>query len=762
MLKRLGSLAVVAAVAAVCVSCAGKSPEFANEKQISIIPLPVSVKRAMGKFEINKKTVIHTADDQDSMHCAKYFQAAFANASGMELAVKSGAPETMKNIIVIVANNKLAMEKEAYKIKVTPKAAVLTAKEGQGLFWGVQSLLQLLPTAADRAANLNQGVDWEIPACVIQDKPRFSYRGMHLDVGRHLFPVASIKKYIDYLAAHKINTFHWHLTEDQGWRIEIKKYPKLTSVGAWRGPADNCYGGFYTQEEVKDIVKYATDRYITVIPEIEMPGHSVAAVSAYPELSCRGEKVPVRTAWGVSQDVYCAGNEEVFTFIQDVLTEVMELFPSEYIHIGGDECPKKRWKQCPKCQGRISDEGLKNEYELQSWFIRRIEKFLNSKGRNLIGWDEIMEGGLSPNATVMFWLHMNNVKRAAAEGHNIIMTPNHPFYFDHYQGDRSVEPKAIGGFAPLQKVYEYEIVPKGLTEKEAKHIIGGQANCWTEYMPKFSKVEYMVLPRMAALAENLWTPVARRNYAHFTKRMRSQYQRYAFMGANFRIPAPQGPAAFNGFVEEAEVLFEKPAYGVIRYTTDGSEPTAKSSIYKKTFTVDEDTIVKAKIYTAEGASSVTSVSEFKKVTYLEPVEADVKPGVAYKLYKGTFHKTAGIKGDAVRTGEVKGLTLPADATGDFFGLELEGYIKIDKPGVYRFYTASDDGSCLYVGDQKVVDNDGLHSTVEKSGMVALNSGLHPIKVAYIEATGAETLKVMISGNGMKKQIVPAGMLFQNK
>lgn len=556
MLKRLGSLAVTAAVAASCVSCA-RQPEFANEKQISIIPLPVSVKRAAGNFEVNEDTVIYTSETPDSMHCATYFQQALAKASGMNLEVKTGKPESLENIIVIVAGNKKIDGEEAYKIKVTPKAAVVTAKEGKGLFWGVQSLIQLLPTATSRTADLNDGVDWEIPACVISDKPRFDYRGMHLDVGRHIFPVESIKKYIDYLAMHKINTFHWHLTEDQGWRIEIKKYPKLTEVGAWRGPADNRYGGFYTQEEIKDIVKYATDRYITVIPEIELPGHSVAAVAAYPELSCRGEQVPVRTAWGVSRDVYCAGNEQVFTFLEDVLTEVLELFPSTYIHIGGDECPKKRWKECPKCQERIKNEGLKNEHELQSYFVQRVEKFLNSKGRKLIGWDEILEGGLSSTATVMSWRGTKGGIKAVKAGNDAIMTPNHTFYFDHYQvkglsrNNPGSEPKAIGGFSDLPKVYNYEVIPEELTEEEAKRVKGGQANCWTEYMPTFSQVEYMVLPRMSALAETLWTPVERKDYDFsFTRRMRAQYERYGYMGANYR--APTTPVVEEVKAEEAK------------------------------------------------------------------------------------------------------------------------------------------------------------------------------------------------------------------
>lgn len=374
-----------------------------------------------------------------------------------------------------------------------------------------------------------------------------------------------------------------------------------------------------------------------------------------------------------------------------------------------------------------------------------------------------MEGGLSPNATVMFWLHMGNAKRAIADGHDVIMTPNHPFYFDHYQGDRRVEPKAIGGFASLEQVYNYEITPKGLTEEEAKHVIGGQANCWTEYMPTFEQVEYMVLPRMAALSEALWTPVPRRDFDHFSKRMRAQYQRYAYMGANFRVPTPQGPESFNGFTDNATVTFELPSFGTLRYTTDGSEPVATSKVYCCPFTVSKDTVIKSKIFTDGGQTSVTATSTFKKVAYREAVEADVKPGITHNYYTGNFMKVADIaKSDPVRAGEVTTLTLPTDAKGDFFAVVFEGFIKIDKDGVYRLSTKSDDGSVLFIGEDLVVDNDGLHSTQEESGAVALRAGLHPIKVAYVEATGAETLEVNISSAYMEKQIVPAGMLFQVK
>ena len=408
-----------------------------------------------------------------------------------------------------------------------------------------------------------------IPAVVIEDAPRYSYRGMHLDVGRHFFSKDFIKKYIDLMAMHKMNTFHWHLTEDQGWRIEIKKYPKLTTVGSTRfgsliGLHHNSgnsndeteYGGFYTQEDIKEIVKYATDRYIRVIPEIELPGHSSAAIAAYPNLSCfpneptivnkdvmskKGKEVQalvqakiVQETWGVFNDVYCAGKEETFAFLQDVLDEVITLFPSEYIHIGGDECPKKNWERCPNCQARIKNENLHDEHELQSYFIQRMEKYLNSKGKKIIGWDEILEGGLAPNATVMSWRGTKGGIEAAKQHHDVIMTPGHSCYFDHYQTkDKESEPLAIGGKTTVEDVYAYDPTPKELSPEDQKFILGAQGNVWTEYIGTTDYVEYMVLPRMTALSEVIWSSKESKQWEDFKKRLIKFRDRYDAMELNY-------------------------------------------------------------------------------------------------------------------------------------------------------------------------------------------------------------------------------------
>jgi hexosaminidase len=409
-------------------------------------------------------------------------------------------------------------------------------------------------------ASQTSNIKFQIPAVSIQDAPRFAYRGLHLDVARHLFPLEFIKKYIDYIALHKMNYFHWHLTDDQGWRIEIKKYPALMSVGAYRngtivgrfpgkGNDNTQYGGYYTQDEVKEIVQYAADRYITVVPEIEMPGHASAAIAAYPWLSCFPDKptvIPrteaatggnqgikkVQETWGVFDDVFCAGNDSTFLFLQNVLEEVLPLFPSKHIHVGGDESPKTHWKKCPRCQARIKAESLKDEHQLQSYFIQRMEKYLNDKGRTLIGWDEILEGGLAPNAVVMSWRGEKRGIAAAKQKHFVIMTPGKPVYFDHTQSKKE-DSVTIGGYNPLESVYAYEPVPKELKKDDAKYVMGAQANLWTEYIKHPAKVEYMIFPRLSALSEVLWSPKEKKNWKDFEKRLQLQFKRYDLWKANY-------------------------------------------------------------------------------------------------------------------------------------------------------------------------------------------------------------------------------------
>ena len=430
---------------------------------------------------------------------------------------------------------------ESYNLKIAPQGIDISGSDYAGLFYGLQTLVQILETT-----KINNSP--AVASVLIEDRPRFRWRGMLLDVARHMFPADFIKRYIDIIAAHKMNVFHWHLTEDQGWRMPIKKYPKIKDIAAWRKETlvghyrdkphqfdGKPYGGFYTREEIKDIIDYASDRSVTIVPEIEMPGHATAALSAYPQLSCTGGPHEAETVWGVHKEVFCAGNEETFDFLENVLEEVAQIFPGPYIHIGGDECPKTRWAECEKCQARIADEGLKDEHELQSYFIKRIEKILEKFDKRLIGWDEILEGGLAPNAVVHSWRGMDGGIEAANAGHEVIMSPTTYVYFDYYQSeDRENEPLAIGGYLPLSKVYEFEPVPDKIDSDKRHLILGGQANLWTEYIPTTKQAEYMLLPRVCALAEAVWSPKNKKDYAGFIDRLGDHLKRLDRKNLNYR------------------------------------------------------------------------------------------------------------------------------------------------------------------------------------------------------------------------------------
>ena len=570
--------------------------------QLPLIPYPAHVSIKEGSFQFNDKTkILYDSPLLKSMADASATSWSALKALQIESMVhKNGNVE--HSVLLLLNqpfNHELGME--GYQLEILASHLVLSANAPSGIRYGLQTIGQLLDAATDA----------KISCATIVDFPRFSYRGMHLDVSRHFMPMSQIYKMIDELERHKMNVFHWHLVDDQGWRIEIKKYPKLTEVGAWRedksdkhwndrslskAGAKTTYGGFYTQEEISSLVAYAAERNITVIPEIEMPAHVMSVLAAYPELSCTGENlgVPPGGVWPITH-IYCAGKEETFNFLEDVLTEVMEIFPSSYIHIGGDEADKTEWKKCEKCQQRIKDEGLKDEHELQSYFIHRIEAFLNAHGRNLIGWDEILEGGLAPNATVMSWRGEEGGIAAAKMGHNVIMTPGSHCYFDHYQGDPSVEPLAIGGYTPLSKVYAYEPVPAELTENEAKFVLGAQANHWTEYMPVPEQLEYMAFPRLAAIAEVLWSPKSSRNWESFVNRMPAQFQRYEARGLNasksaYQVKINAEPAPDKSLKISFSTELQTSS---IRYTLDGAEPDEQSLLYNGPFLLNKTATVKA-------------------------------------------------------------------------------------------------------------------------------------------------------------------------
>lgn len=563
MFSHMRPLSVTTILAMLCVS----SLHAQSAAEPSVIPRPISMTTGRGEFRLTSRTTI-IADRADSAP-ARRLARDLAPATGYDLRVALGG-EAAGNRIVFrrAAARDTSLGAEGYKLDVKPGVVTITSSAPAGAFYATQTIRQLLPPAIFRSATV-AGVTWTMPAVSIVDRPRFQWRGMHLDVSRHFMPKEFVKKYVDILALHKMNTFHWHLTDDQGWRIEIKKYPRLTEVGAWRsqtlvghGGGDSTtwvydkkkHGGFYTQDDVREIVAYARERFVRVVPEIEMPGHSQAAIAAYPSLGNFGDTVTVWGAWGVSPYILNPSDTTI-AFIQDVLTEVMGLFPSEFIHVGGDEAIKPQWKASPRAQARIKQLGLKDpppgtrardtlywrEDELQSWFITKMDAFITAKGRRMVGWDEILEGGLAPNAVVMSWRGIAGGLAAARAGHDVVMTPGDHTYFDHYQSrNTNLEPLAIGGFLPLDSTYAYEPIPADLEPQFVKHILGTQGQVWTEYIEGPKNVEYMAFPRVSALAEVLWTPSDRKNFADFSARLVPHLERMKAMDVNYRPPDRPG------------------------------------------------------------------------------------------------------------------------------------------------------------------------------------------------------------------------------
>ncbi len=504
-------------------------------RALSIVPKPLEMSVAKGRFVIDRKTVIVT--DDASKPVGEYLAAALEPALGYRPAVvgtstSASADRRPSSICLSVDKADKELGPEGYRLVVEKNNVRITGGSPAGVFYGCQTLRQLLPHEI-LASQATAGVKWSVPCVRILDKPRFAWRGVLLDVARHFQNVEAVKTFIDGLALYKINRMQMHLTDDQGWRVEIKKYPKLTEVGAWRkGKDGKPYGGFYTQEQIRELVAYAAERFITIVPEFEMPGHASAAVASYPQLSCRGVRIPVQTKWGIFPDLYCAGNDATFEFVEDVLGEVVELFPSKYIHIGGDEAKKTYWEKCPKCQARIKAEGLKDEHELQSYFLKRAERFLNSKGRVLIGWDEILEGGLAPRATVMSWRGVKGGIAAARARHDVVMSPTTHCYFDYKQylpGNPPPKP----GYISLERVYSYEPIPPELDADEAQHILGAQANVWTEWLPTLAHVQRKTFPRLLALAEVVWSPKSSKNWKDFSQRLPEQKRKLKSMGVKY-------------------------------------------------------------------------------------------------------------------------------------------------------------------------------------------------------------------------------------
>jgi hexosaminidase len=588
------------------------APVTADDIGLSVIPRLERCELRSGAFAIGPSTQVFVVSQARQIPIpVERLVRQLRSATGFPLKVSmnAGAPRGDGIVFEYTRDNELGPE--GYTLSVTPEKVHARANSDAGTLYAVQTILQLLPESVF-GVNPAPDIRWIIPCLNVQDRPRFPWRGMHLDVSRHFLPKEFIKKMLDMLAMHKMNTFHWHLTDDQGWRIEIKKYPRLTQVGAWRADREGIhwnlrepqragekatYGGFYTQDEIREIVQYARERNITILPEIEMPAHTTAALAAYPQYSCTGGPFTVTTGalWPIS-DIFCAGNDSTFAFLQDVLSEVFDLFPGTYVHVGGDEADKSNWRKCPKCQARIRQEGLADENELQSYFIRRIEKFVLSKNRRLIGWDEILDGGLAPQATVMSWRGMDGGLAAARQGHDVVMTPGSHTYFNSYQGRPEFEPPAGGGYLTLGKVYSFEPVPDGLTAEQTAHILGGQACLWTEFVPESRQAEYMMLPRLAAMAEVLWSPKNRRDPRHFFSRIESQLHRYQAAGYNYAKSLYS--VSMSSVLDTAKrqvlvSLSNESGNTPIRYTFDGSNPTVNSLKYTAPFGAERSLEIQA-------------------------------------------------------------------------------------------------------------------------------------------------------------------------
>ena len=737
------------------------SMAFGQPDDISIIPKPRSVQRGEGTFALTADTRIVVAKSEDRQ-LGKLLRDYLKPIVGTELKIAS-RPSSKGNDIVVSTIRDRMVEGDDYTVEVKKDQAALNANGSDGLFYAIQTFRQLLPAAASPSI--------AVPVVKIEDSNRFRYRGMHLDISRHFQPVEFVKKFIDLMSQYKFNYFHWHLTDDQGWRIEIKKYPKLTEIGSKRPETvkernltpyigDGIpHGGFYTQEQIKDVVKYAKERHITVVPEIELPGHASAALAAYPQLGCKTDyQYKVQTTWGIFKEVFCP-TDETFKFLEDVLDETIKLFPdSPYIHIGGDEVLKDHWKESAFVQELKKKENLKDEHEVQSYFVRRIEKFINSKGKKIIGWDEILEGGLAPNATVMSWRGMRGGIEAAKAKHDVIMTPTDFVYLDYGQGDPAYEPLNIGSYVPLEKVYSFEPVPKELSADEEKYIIGGQANIWTEYIKTPSHVEYMAFPRMLALAEVVWSRPEDKNYADFLRRLNAQLPRLDAQNVHYRIPEPGGLRNIVTQNEKVSLEIQVAPGTRVYYTTDGTTPDEKSTVYTAPIEIPlkehEPVTLKTIVANTLGRKSVVYAATIIRDQMREPVElAESKPGVTYEVF---IPRTDMGEGER-KKGETRsiGLNQFANQGVDLklpFAVTYDGYIRIPTDGIYEFQVDSTWDATVVLAGGMIINDDGTKDRKVKSAIIPLKAGLHKISLRYNHRGGdvAFRFRFGIKGQGLRQ------------
>lgn len=741
-------LATFCAGMALCflASCAEPQGEVKSYNQgINIIPTPQSLVQHDGFFRLGSNTAIAAASPE-AKTVAEFFAAKMRTATGLNIQVaEKGNIQLSVDPSLDVAND------EGYTLDVTKDGAVVVAKTAQGLFYGMQSFLQLLPAEIESPSKVNV-IAWQAPAVSIKDAPRFGYRGIMLDPCRHFMPVENVKKYLDVLSLFKMNRMHWHLTDDQGWRIEIKKYPKLTEIASKRIDGEGTeHSGYYTQEEIKEIVKYAADRFITVVPELELPGHEMAAIAAYPNLSCKGEQGTPRVIWGVEDIVMCPGKEDMFTFLQDVIDEMVPLFPSEYFHIGGDECPKISWKNCPLCQKRIKEEGLKAdskhsaEERLQSYVIQRMEKYLATKGKKIIGWDEILEGGLAPSATVMSWRGEDGGIAAALMDHTVIMTPGgNGMYLDAYQGDSKIEPVTIGGYTLLEKTYSYDPIPDTLVAMgKSNYILGVQGNTWSEYMYDEAKRDYMVFPRILAVAEIGWTNLDRKDYKDFERRIENAYVRLDGHAINYHIPQPEQPNGscnFVAFTDKASLEFKTTRPIKMVYTLDGSEPTPASTAYTAPIEITETTTLKIASVLPSGKMSPIRTIQVEKQSLAPAKEvAKTTPGLNMEVTDGMYLNVKELEAAQKETKksvikdlkEIRSVVKTSESMRGVnqYAAVATGYVNIPEDGVYFI---SSDLEEVWIDGKLLVNNGGEVKRFSRhDSSVALAKGLHEIKAVFL-------------------------------
>ena len=712
---------------------------------INIIPMPQELVATGGEFALTANTTIG-AQTTEARTIAEFFAAKINQSTGYAIKVAT------KGNINLVIDPAMKMGDEGYTLCVKPAGVTAKAKTAQGLFYAMQSFLQLLPAEIE-SPTVAKGVNWTASAVCVKDEPRFGYRGIMLDPCRHFMPAENVKKYIDVLSLFKINRMHWHLTDDQGWRIEIKKYPKLNKIATSRVDGEGTiHAGYYTQEQIKDIVKYAADHFITVVPELELPGHEMAAIAAYPKLSCKGEKSTPRVIWGVEDVVMCPGKEDMFKFLQDVIDEMVPLFPSEYFHIGGDECPKASWKECPKCQKRIKELGLtadkkhSAEEKLQSYVVQRMEKYLATKGKKIIGWDEILEGGLAPSATVMSWRGEDGGIAAALMDHSVIMTPaGNGMYLDAYQGDSKIEPVTIGGGTSLKKTYSYNPMPDTLVAMgKQKYVLGVQGNTWSEYMYSEAKRNYMIFPRILAVAEIGWTNLDRKNYTDFERRINNAYVRLDGHGLNYHIPLPEQPGgSYNqvAFTDKAELAFTTSRPARMVYTIDGSEPTAQSAEYIAPLVFNKTTTLKIATALPSGKlSTVRTINVEKQALSPAKAVASTTPGLTMKVYDGMYlnvgeleaankpvKETLTIDNTRALSGHVK--TSESMRGVKQYAAVATGYVNIPEDGVYVFSSNLEE---VWIDGKRLIDNGGEVKRFSRNdASMALAKGLHEVKLVFL-------------------------------